>query len=323
MASVPAVDFVTPWLEDLAADRAAATVRRYAGAVRRFLAWYQTQEHGPLQLDQLTPIALVGYRTALQQTAATSTVNTHVCALRAFARWLTTHGHLGTDPALRFKLVGRQELPAPQALTDSQVHALLRAAARSRHPLRDVAIIQLLLQTGLRIGECAALMWQDVRFGEKRGAVTIRAGKGNKARSVPLNASARQALAEYAAPTFGVSPTLKAVAARWPVSQPDVRSSPLWRSQKGGRLSASAMGRMIDGLVRDCAIRRLVPIHTAAHTLRHTFATRYLAAHPGDLVSIASLLGHSSLNTTRIYVQPTAEQLAERVENLDLNAYAM
>lgn len=82
------------------------------------------------------------------------------------------------------------------------------------------------------------------------------------------------------------------------------------------------MGRMIDGLVRDCATRRLVPAQTGAHTLRHTFATRYLAAHPADLVSVATLLGHSSLNTTRIYVQPTAEQLAERVERLDLNAYA-
>jgi site-specific recombinase XerD len=45
-------------------------------------------------------------------------------------------------------------------------------------------------------------------------------------------------------------------------------------------------------------------------------------AHPDDLVSVAALLGHRSLNTTRMYVQPTAEQLAERVEGVDLNAYA-
>lgn len=82
------------------------------------------------------------------------------------------------------------------------------------------------------------------------------------------------------------------------------------------------MGRMIDGLVQDCATRRLVPATASAHTLRHTFATRYLAAHPGDLVGTATLLGHSSLNTTRIYGQPTAEQLADRIEHLDLNAYA-
>ncbi len=193
-----AEDLLTPWLQDLAADRAPATIRRYASALRRFLRWYQTQERRPLQVGYLTPIVLVGYRNTLQQTEATSTVNTHVCALRAFASWLTTNGHLAVNPALRFKLVGRQEAPAPQALTDTQVNALLRAAARSRHAARDVAILQVLLQTGMRIGECAALMWEDISFGEKRGTVTIRAGKGNKARHVPLNASVRQALAEYA-----------------------------------------------------------------------------------------------------------------------------
>ncbi len=84
----------------------------------------------------------------------------------------------------------------------------------------------------------------------------------------------------------------------------------------------SAIGRMMAQLVQGCAVRRLVPAEASADTLRHTFATRYLLAHPGDLVGAAALLGHSSLNTTRIYVQPSAEQLADRLERLDLNAYA-
>ncbi len=199
--------------------------------MRRFLRWYQAQEQRPLQIDHLTPIVLVGYRNALQQTEATSTVNTHVCALRAFATWLVRHGYLATNPAARFKLVGRQAAPTPQALTSTEVNALLRAATHSRHPARDAAIIQVLLQTGMRIGECAALMWEDISFGEKRGTVTIRAGKGNKARSVPLNASARQALAEYAAPIFGVVPTLKAIAGVWPASHAGAVPSSLWLSQ--------------------------------------------------------------------------------------------
>jgi site-specific recombinase XerD len=86
------------------------------------------------------------------------------------------------NPATRYKLVDRQAPPAPTALKDSQINALLRAAARSRHPARDLAIVQLLLQTGMRIGECAPLMCEDIAFAEKSGMVTIRAGKGNKAR---------------------------------------------------------------------------------------------------------------------------------------------
>jgi site-specific recombinase XerD len=74
-------------------------------------------------------------------------------------------------------------------------------------------------------------------------------------------------------------------------------------------------------LVRDCAARRLVPPTTTPHTLRHTFAHHYLAAHPGDLVGLARLLGHTDLNTTAIYTRPSVADLAARVNQLALNAY--
>jgi site-specific recombinase XerD len=57
---------------------------------------------------------------------------------------------------------------------------------------------------GLRIDECATLNYEDIVFGETSGSVTIRAGKGNKTRSVPLNGSARKALAEYVASTLSI-----------------------------------------------------------------------------------------------------------------------
>ncbi|GCE31920.1 hypothetical protein KDA_74040 [Dictyobacter alpinus] len=75
---------------------------------------------------------------------------------------------------------------------------------------------------------------------------------------------------------------------------------------------------MIDVLVRDAG---LAPAQASAHTLRHTFARNYLSEYPGDVVELATLLGHTSLDTTRIYSQPTVEQLAVRVEGLRQNAY--
>jgi len=198
------------------ADHAPRTVTRYGSAVRSFLAWAATQERRPWTHADLTPIALVGYRRALQRTAAPSTVNTHLCALRGWCTWLETSGHLTTNPASRLKLVKRTPPDAPPALSDSAVNAVLRAAQRGRHPDRDTALVQLLLQTGLRLGECQALTWGDVLLGEKSGTVTIRAGKGNKARTVPLNGSARAALATYAADRLAVAPTLRAVAVAWP-----------------------------------------------------------------------------------------------------------
>jgi integrase/recombinase XerC len=79
------------------------------------------------------------------------------------------------------------------------------------------------------------------------------------------------------------------------------------------------MGQMIDDLVK--AAGDLVPKATSAHTLRHTFARNYLLQYPADLVGLAALLGHSSLDTTRLYSQPSVEQLATCVEQLTINAY--
>src|SRR5574341_568770 len=121
------------WLQHLKADRSPATIRRYQSAVRRFLTWYESQEHRPLAIEDLTPIALVGYRNALQKTEAPSTVNTHLSALRAWCRWLVETRHLMNDPAARVKLVGRQSPSAPQPLKAAEANAPLPAPHRSRH----------------------------------------------------------------------------------------------------------------------------------------------------------------------------------------------
>ncbi len=304
-------------------DRSAGTVKKYTQAVARFLAWYEREEQAPLTLLTLTPIALIGYRNELHhaQHKSISTINLQVSALRAWCGWMTEQGYLAADPAAHMKLVGGEAASSRTGLKSAQVNALLRQAQASRDPARNYAIVQVLLQTGLRLSECAALTYGDITFGERSGLLHVRAGKGNKARAVPLNASAREAIAPYVAPRLGVEkPSLKAVATAWPRPASEQARAPLWLSQKGGALTTSAMGQMIADLVK--AAGELVPEETSAHTLRHTFARSYLAQYPGDVVGLATLLGHSSLDTTRLYSEPSVEQLAPRVEQLNLNAYS-
>lgn len=102
----------------------------------------------------------------------------------------------------------------------------------------------------------------------------------------------------------------------------DAAAAALRKSERGSPLSVREMSRMVAELVRDCAARDAVPVETTPHSLRHTFATRYLMRHPGDIVGLARLLGHTSIQTTQIYVQPTDADIAERVNQIDLNAYA-
>lgn len=87
-----------------------------------------------------------------------------------------------------------------------------------------------------------------------------------------------------------------------------------------GALTSSAIGQMMAELVK--ASGKLVPQETSVHSLRHTFARSYLTIYPGDVVGLATLLGHNSLDTTRLYSQPAVSQLAARVERLSLNAYS-
>jgi site-specific recombinase XerD len=139
--------------------------------------------------------------------------------------------------------------------------------------------------------------------------------------------AARQALATYAASLLGArSAALKDVSSVWPTDQHMYAQTPIWQTRKrhaSAALTATAMRRIIATLVRLCEARGVLPPDSdvSAHTLRHTFAMAYLTEHPGDLAGLATILGHSSLDVTRIYANPTTDQLRQRMEGLALNAY--
>jgi len=296
------------WEAAMSAQLSPATRKRYRGVFRRFMAWFEAVERRLPELADLHPITLVGYRSWLQERHAASSVNVHLSALRTWCDWLVGQKHLNTNPALHLKLVRQQSRPAPAALEPKQVNALLRAAQHTRYPVRNTAILQMMLQTGMRIGECAALRWGDIALGERKGTVIIRAGKGNQMRRVPLNQSIRQAVANYVAPCLAVENTLSAVAAVGGEQDP---TAPLWQTWE------AAMSAQLSPATR----KRYRGVFRRFHALRHTFSTRYLMRHPGDLVGLARLLGHSSVRTTQVYVQPTEEEIAKRVSQIDLNAY--
>ena len=145
-------DSVTPfetlpaWSQYLqTTDYADATAKRYVSAVGGFLAWHDEQEKRPTEISDLTPIALMGYRRALQQSRAISTTNLHIAALRSWSQWLTDRGLLDENPADGLKTIGRVKPDAPVPLSDNAVNALLRAARSSRYGKRNYAICQLLL----------------------------------------------------------------------------------------------------------------------------------------------------------------------------------
>src|SRR5580658_10992571 len=213
-----------------------------------------------------------------------ASVNRKLEALRRFCRWPHTTGKLRTNVAAELKLARAPRGMRPKGLLPAEVQGLLRAAGQSRRALarRNYAVVQLLLQAGLRVSEAAALRIEDLEIRERQGKVRI-CGKGNKERYVPLNTPARRALQTY-------------LDKREETSTQD----PVFLSDTGAALSVRSIQSLISELARRAGITRIA---VSAHTLRHTFALGYLKQNPGILVELATLLGHESLDTTAIYLR--------------------
>ncbi len=283
---------VEAFLEDLArAGRSPRTVEGYRKDLIDFIAWIEGRYGEAFDPKAVLPEDLRDYRQHLLtvRRAAPSTVNRRLAAIRSFFAFLVAQGILPTNPAARLNGV-RQARPAPKALPEAELRRLLREARRTKNPLHR-AVILLLAHTGLRASELCALRLGDVVLSERKGKLIVR-GKGEKVREVPLNAEAREALQE------------------WLAARPAAPEDHLFIGRRGP-LTASGVWRIVAQYARKAGLDGVHP-----HMLRHTFATRLLREAGADLVTVAELLGHESLNTTARYTRPSEKDLEAAVGRL-------
>ena len=292
-----------PWLQRFldrlaTEDRSAATRRGYRYDLLQFITWYTGLHGTPPDLPRLTEHDIIAWRQhmlTLRQLKA-ATINRRLEALRRLLRWAETSGAVAINVARDVRTVRLTRRRQPIGLTAAEVHALLRAAGESSHGLarRNYALVQLMLQAGLRVGEVAALRRADITVRDRAGAVRVRHGKGLKEREIPLNATARRALRQLLAPDLAVRP-----------------EDPVFRSTRNEPMPVRSIQNAITSLVRRAGLKRS---GISAHSLRHTFALAWLRQHPGQLVELAQLLGHESLDTTAIYTRASSEDLARGIE---------
>ena len=194
------------------------------------------------------------------------------------------------DPTDEIKGVS-QVKAAPKALNRLELRRLLREVHKAGDK-RDIALVEVLANTGLRVGELAKLAFHDLELSERKGKLAVRSGKGAKYREVPLNADARRALHEY----LGLW--------AWEGERP------LFLGQRGNALTPSAIWRVVKKYGERAGLA------ISPHTLRHTFGTRLVRRKGIHLVTVAAMMGHESLDTTAIYTQPSEEDMTEAVETL-------
>jgi len=277
------------WLETQ--PLAVSTRRAYRGHVRRFvefLACRSGEGGDPLTDAHARDYAVRDFKSHLKtvRRAKPASVNLALAAVDHFYRYLGA----GRPDVRREELVQA----APRALSLEQLQRFMRAVERCKSP-RDRAIAVLLVNTGLRIGECAALDVDDIAVSARKGRVVVREGKGDAYREVPLNAEAREALDAWTA------------ARRKQLETSEERA--LFVSRKGVRLST----RSIDLVIR--ALARESDLVLSAHTLRHTCLTR-LVRGGADVVLVAELAGHRRLETTRRYSLPSEADRQAAMEGL-------
>ncbi len=305
---------VTPSLDAfhryLAETKSPRTVAGYARDLRLFARWFEQTNKEPLTPQALTPTDLREYRQRLLnvEKARPATINRRLAAIRAYVDWARQAELIDTNPANGVKGVAEQKA-APKWLDKKERHGLLREVARDLNAaqteparwqaIRDQAIVIMLLNTGLRISELCALDMNDVEIGERKGVVHVRAGKGEKARGVPLNKTARDSLRAW----------LKVRRRADDEHKDDVVKS-VFVGQRGDPLQPRAVQR----LLADLGHRARVEV--TPHVLRHSFAKSLIDAGV-SIDQVATLLGHSNLNTTRLYTTPGAKDLERAVEALE------
>jgi integrase/recombinase XerC len=275
---------VAAFLIFLAEEQVSArTARLYLGHLDRFAGWLRQQYRAEL-LDA-TSHDLREYRTRLADRQKPASVNAALAALQRFYAWARDTGRIRTDPTAKVKLIASQPL-APQGFTSIERQRLRREAERAG--VMADAIVTTLLNTGLRVDELVSLTWADLVLQPRSGQASVRKGKGHKARLVPLNATVRDALG-----------TIRPAAAEGPVFRG--KRGPY--TDRGIRNLLAVLGRRAD------------VAHVHPHRFRHDAARRLVEAV--DLPTVAALLGHSRLDTVRIYTQPDQTQLERAAAALE------
>jgi integrase/recombinase XerC len=278
------------------------TIRNYFADLTKFSQWYQNNCNTQIELKDITSYHIQTFKDYLinKKRLKTASVNRILQSLKRFYQFLGQQKILKDNPAAEIKFQKRAKVTKPSALNKTEVHALLSIAGRKPEgkqliQKRNFAIIQLILQTGLRVSEVVNLQRQDISFSERAGQVRVVDGKGHKERIIPLNSTVRKALASYLDLREKLDPT-----------------EPIFISKRGQVPTTRAIQKIITTLATKANIDR---IKVSPHTLRHTFATNYLRANNNCLVELAALLGHESLDTTAIYTKSSKERLAETLEN--------
>jgi integrase/recombinase XerC len=223
-----------------------------------------------------------------QHNVSARSIQRHISSAKGFFNYLKKIGLVTDSP---FDLINSPKSPShlPSVLSPEEVSQLLNFKPKNTQEKRDLAIIELIYSSGLRVSEAVNVNLND--FEDNKNFLRVL-GKGSKTRLVPVGRYAQNAINDWAVEREKLS----------------TNDNALFVNLRGNRISI----RSVQERIKNIAIMQgLPPVNP--HMLRHSFATHLLESS-GDLRSIQELLGHSSLSTTQIYTRLDYQHLIKVYE---------
>ena len=224
-----------------------------------------------------------------QHNVSARSIQRHISSAKGFFNYLKKSGLVINSP---FELINSPKSPShlPNVLSPEEVSQLLNFKPKNTQEKRDLAIIELIYSSGLRVSETINVNLRD--FEDNKNFLRVL-GKGSKTRLVPVGRYAKNAIND------------------WMIEREKLatKDDSLFVNLRGKRITT----RSVQERLKNIAIMQgLPPVNP--HMLRHSFATHLLESS-GDLRSIQELLGHSSLSTTQIYTRLDYQHLIKVYEN--------
>lgn len=276
----------------LKAGKSLNTVTTYSRNAELFVEWLENITGDEFN-GKITGMDVTAYTRYLSDTKKQSlnSIKAKLTALQKFSEYLTESGYM---PSVKVEQKKGTSEPNVEVLEKNELYKFLRYVINTENKL-NIAVVTLLLNTGIRESEMCNLELSDIEISERKGMMTIRSGKGNKYRQIPLNKDARNAMIDYIENCRPV----------------DTESQKVFIGQRGA-LTRSAVYKIVNKLGEKAISRNVYP-----HMLRHQCFTAMAKNPDVDLKTISSIAGHSSTElTTKYYINSSRQEQLDAVDSL-------
>ncbi len=285
--NLPLSDAREEFIQDLRANnRATATILAYGKDIEQLGEFLE--KVSVTSVKEITPQHIKAFTEQLKkQNYTAKSISRKINSIKSFFRFLRSKQYIETNPASNVSHP-RYEVKPPRVLSKMEYRAL-RDACRS--DTRISGVVELLLQTGIRIGELANLKLDDLNLNNNQ--LTIQAYESHDERNVPLTKAAKEALEEYI------------------TERPKSRERTLFLTKTGRPFLVRNIRAAIDRYFKIAGI-----VNAKVNDLRHTFITQQLMAGT-PLVYISKLAGHKRLSTTEKYLKIINEKMEKEDVKLE------